>query len=193
MSALPTTSLTPEEYMEVERQSESRNEYYRGHMYAMAGASPDHVFIVFNFGVEIGIALRGSACRAGASDLRVRVSPEGLYTYPDIVVCCGEPLFADDRKDTLVNPSLIVEVLSPATESRDRGFKFVQYRKLESLREYVLVSQEEPRVEIFRPRAERSEWVLIEATGLDAVCRLESIGAEIPLREIYSGIAFDET
>ncbi len=193
MSALPLTILTPEEYLEIERQAECKSEYYRGHMYAMAGASPAHGVIVWNLGGELRIALRGSGCRGTPSDLRVRVSPEGLYTYPDIVVYCGKARFADDRKDTLVNPTLIVEVLSPTTEARDRGFKFAQYRKLESLREYILVSQTEPRVEVFRPSSGPGEWIFVEAAGLDAVCRLESIGCEIPLSEIYSGVDFEET
>ncbi len=126
------------------------------------------------------------------NNLRVRVSPDGLYTYPDVVLYC-EPSFAGDPKDTLVNPLLIVEVLSSATEARDRGFKFAQYRKLGSLREYILVSQSEPRVGVFRPSSRQGEWIFVEAAGLDAVCRVESIGCEIPLREIYSGVVFDET
>jgi len=124
------------------------------------------------------------------SDLRVRVSPGGLYTYPDVTVVCGDPKFADDQKDTLLNPVFIAEVLSPSTEAYDRGFKSAQYRKLESLQEYALISQAEPRVEVFR-RQPGGDWLLSESTGLDAACRIDCLDCRITLAGIYSKVTFE--
>ena len=123
------------------------------------------------------------------SDLRVRVDPGGLYTYPDVVVVCDQPKYADNERDTLLNPVLIIEVLSPSTEAYDRGFKFAQYRTLESLQEYALVSQTEPRVEIFRKRAE-GDWLFPESAGLESFCRYESVGCTLALSAVYENIPF---
>lgn len=119
------------------------------------------------------------------------MSPNGLYTYPDIAVVCGPPKLLDGHKDTLLNPILIAEGLSPSTEAYDRGFKFAQYRTLESLQEYALVSQTEPRVEVFR-RQSSGDWLLSEAVGLDSICRFESVNSSVPLSEIYANIAFGD-
>lgn len=189
MAAHPQPRLTPEQYLEIERAAEFRSEYFNGHMYAMSGGSPRHAFIIGNCIGELHNALRKSPCRIASSDLRVRVSPGGLYTYPDIVVICDELRLADNRNDTLLNPVLIVEVLSPSTEAYDRGFKFTQYRKLESLQEYALVSQDEPRVEVFR-RQPSGEWLLAEYAGMDARCILKSVDCAIALAELYDKIDF---
>ena len=189
MSAHAQPSLTPDQYLEIERAAEFKSEYYNGCMYAMSGASYNHVLISGSFGAELYAALKKTPCAVAANDLRVRVSPLGLYTYPDIVVICGEPKFADDQKDTLLNPTFLAEVLSPSTEAYDRGFKSQQYRKIESLQEYALVSQTEPRLEVFR-RQPDGRWLLSEFAGLDAVSRFESLSCEIPLAEIYSKITF---
>jgi len=133
--------------------------------------------------------LKKRPCSVGASDLRLRVSPDGLYTYPDVLVICGDPRFADDRRDTLLNPALIVEVLSPSAEAYDRGFKSAQYRTVESLEEYALVSQAEPRVEVFR-RQPGGHWLLSEAIGIDAICDFESLECAVPLAEIYAKVTF---
>jgi Uma2 family endonuclease len=189
MSAQPQPRLTPEQYLEIERASEFRNEYYNGRMYAMSGGSHPHAIIIANLARELGNALKKSSCSVAASDARVRVSLHGLYTYPDVVVVCGEPRYADDQRDTILNPVLIVEVLSPSTEAYDRGFKFAQYRKLESVQEYGLVSQAEPRVEVFRKQPS-GDWLLSEAAGLDASCRFDSVGCPVALAEIYSKVTF---
>jgi Uma2 family endonuclease len=189
MSAHAQPSLTPEEYLEIERAADFKSEYYAGRMYAMSGASYNHVLITVSLGGELRAALKRSPCAVGANDLRLRISPRGLYTYPDIVVVCGEPRFADDQRDTLANPTFLAEVLSPSTEAYDRGFKSAQYRKIESLQEYALVSQTEPRLEVFR-RQPGGGWLLSEFTGLDAVSRFESLGCEIPLAEIYAKVTF---
>jgi Uma2 family endonuclease len=121
--------------------------------------------------------------------LRLRIASSGLYTYPDVVVICGEPKFTDDRQDTLVNPSFIAEVLSPSTEAYDRGFKSAQYRTIESLQEYALVSQVEARVEVLR-RQPGAGWVLVEFTGLKAVCDFASLKLQIKLADIYEKVVF---
>jgi Uma2 family endonuclease len=189
MSAQPRPRLTPDEYLKIERAAEFKSEYYGGHMYAMSGGSYAHGLIIANIVAKLWQGLAGKGCSVTASDVRLRVSALGLYTYPDTAVVCGTPAFADDQADTLLNPALLIEVLSPSTEAHDRGFKFAQYRQLESLREYALVSQIEPRVEIFRRQASR-EWLLSESTGLDATCRFDSVGCGVALAEIYQQVSF---
>ena len=189
MSAYPQPRLTPEQYLEIERAAEFRSEYYNGRMFAMSGGSGPHAFITANCVGELGNRLKDRPYRVAGIDLRVRASASGLHTYPDISVLCVEPQFADRHTDTLVNPALIVEVFSPSTEAYDRGFKFAQYRTLESLQEYVLVSETEPRVEVFR-RQPNGDWLLAEYVGLNATCRLESAACAIPLAEIYDKVTF---
>ena len=181
--------LTEEEYLKIERAAEFRSEYYNGHMYAMSGGSMPHAVIIANLTGELYVALKRRSCTVMNSDMRVRISPSKFYTYPDIVVVCGPPKVADDQNDTLLNPTLLIEVLSPSTEAHDRGFKFLHYRQLESLQEYALVWQAEPRVEIFRRQAS-GEWLLSEAAGLDSHCRFDSAGCRIALGEIYHRVDF---
>src|SRR5262245_12190039 len=126
------TFLTPEKYLEIERRAEFKSEYYNGDMFGMSGASPRHAWIVPNIVAELRQQLKGRPCRVASNDLRLRVLPSGLYTYPDVMVVCGEPRFADDQKDTLLNPVVIVEVLSESTRDYDRGQKFQFYRGLAS-------------------------------------------------------------
>jgi Uma2 family endonuclease len=189
MSAHAHPRITPEEYLAIERAAEFRSEYYNGEMFAMSGGSFPHVSIIGNLAAELRGALKGRGCVVGSSDLRVRVSPEGLYTYPDVVVVCGDPKFADDQKDTLLNPMLLAEVLSPSTEGHDRGFKSTQYRQIESLQVYALVSQTEPRIEVYN-RQSAGDWLLSEFAGLDRQCRFRALECEIPLSEIYLQVKF---
>jgi Uma2 family endonuclease len=189
MSAQPQPRLTAEQYLAAERSAEFRHEYYNGHIYAMSGGSFQHFQIIGNVTAELHARLKKRPCAVGSSDLRLRVSPDGLYTYPDVIVINGDPRFADERHDTLLNPALIVEVLSPTTEAYDRGFKSAQYRTVESLEEYALVSQVEPRVEVFR-RQPGGHWLLSEAVGLEAVCHFESLDCAIPLSEVYAKVTF---
>jgi len=190
MAAHPQHWLTPEEYLEIERAGEFRHEYYNGQMYLMPGGSLQHALIQANMARELGNALRKRPCIVTGSDLRMRVAEDGLYTYPDISVVCGEPEFADGRTDTLLNPCLIIKVLSPSTERKDRGFKFAQYRTLTSLQEYALVSQEEARVEVFRRQA-GGHWILSEYAGINAAARFDSIDVSVPLAEIYDKVKFE--
>ena len=189
MSAQSQPRLTAEQYLESERAAEFRSEYYCGQIYAMAGGSYQHAQIIGGLVREFGNALKKRLCAVVPTDLRLRVSPQGLYTYPDVVVICGDPQFADNRQDTLLNPALIVEVLSPTTEGYDRGFKFAQYRTVASLEEYVLVAQAEPRVEVFR-RQRDGHWLLSEAFGLESTCRFESLDCTLALADIYDKVTF---
>jgi Uma2 family endonuclease len=187
VSTLPKTFLTPEEYLEIERDAEFRSEYYQGEMFAMAGGTETHTVLVDNLVFELRQKLRGGSCRSYSRDMRVRVSPTGLYTYPDLIIVCGERKFLDDTRDTLLNPAVIIEVLSKSTEAYDRGKKFDHYRTLESLQEYVLVSQDEAQVESFR-RQPGAEWLFKVAKGLDAEISLESVQCSLRLADIYEAV-----
>ncbi len=184
MSAVPKPLLTPQEYLVRERRAETKSEYLRGEMFAMSGASREHNLIAGNVNRELGQQLRERPCEVYQADMRVKVSPTGLYTYPDVTVVCGEPRFEDAEVDTLLNPTVLVEVLSPSTADYDRGGKFTHYRRLASLQEYVLISQELPLVEHY-VRQGADEWLLTEQRGLDDVLVLPSIDCRIPLAEIY--------
>src|SRR5438094_497025 len=142
MTAIEKRKLTAQEYLAIERAAEFRSEFHDGEMFAMAGTSREHAQIVFNLSITIGTQFKGRECRAFVTDLRLKVP--NLYTYPDLVALCDPPQFEDSEFDTLLNPALIIEVLSKSTEAYDRGKKFTWYRELSSLTEYVLISQEEP-------------------------------------------------
>ena len=179
--------ITREVYLDLERQSETKNEYWDGEIYAMAGASPQHTLIAANIIISLGSQLKGRPCRVHTSDLRVKVSPTGLYTYPDIVIVCGQPKYEDRQKDTLLNPTVVVEVLSKSTESTDRGVKFEHYRTVESLTDYLLISQDTASVE-HRMRQPDDRWLLSIYQGLDSVVPILSIGCDLPLAEVYEKV-----
>ncbi|MDQ6788892.1 MAG: Uma2 family endonuclease [Acidobacteriota bacterium] len=191
MSAIPKTKLTPEEYLEFERKSETKHEYFNGEIFAMSGAKRRHNVVAWNIGGELRQKLKGKDCEAYPADMRVLVPQTGLYTYPDLVVVCGEPKFQDDVFDTLLNPILLIEVLSDSTESYDRGKKFQHYRSIESLQEYVLVSQDEARIEKYVKQGDEF-WILSEAVGLDSQIEFSSIECKIALREVYDKIDFTD-
>lgn len=192
MAALQKPFLTPEQYLEIERRADVKSEYLSGQMFQMAGGSPDHALITGNLIGELRAQLKGRPCRAYSSDLRVTIMPMGLRTYPDVTVLCGEPHFHPLDLDSLINPTVIVEVLSPSTESYDRGEKFAHYRRLASLQEYILVSQERIRVERF-VRQENGAWLMTEFSLPTEALPLESLGVSIPLTEIYDKIQFSPT
>lgn len=189
MSAQPVPYLTPEMYLEIERAADRKSEYFEGQMFAMAGGTYSHFRLIGNLMGELYQALRGTGCQVGPTELRVR-TPGGLYTYPDIVAICGPPHFADDQKDTLLNPVLLVEVLSKSTEGKDRGLKFREYRKLESLREYALVSQFFPLIEVFY-KSDEGDWRLRESFGLDEFCEFTSINARVAIADVYNDVALE--
>lgn len=188
MAAEPN-QLSVQEYLRLERLAETRNEYLDGQMVAMTGGTLRHGFIVGNLVGELKRQLKGRFCRVAPNDLRVRIPSANVYTYPDVVVVCGEPSLEDQYADTLLNPTLLVEVLSPSTEAYDRGKKLKWYQSLESLSEYLLVSQSSPRIEQF-VRQQDGRWLFAAAEGLDAVLPLPSIQAELVLAEIYESIVF---
>ena len=186
MSLQPKPYLSPEDYLALERCAEFKSEYFDGEIFAMVGASEPHNLIVANTLSEIRQQLKKRPCRAYANDMRVKVSPTGLFTYPDVVVVCGQAQFDDSQLDTLLNPILIVEVLD-STEAYDRGRKFEHYRKLESLMEYVLIAQHRPHVESYRRQPDQ-RWVLTESDGLESSLRLDAIDCELALAEIYDKV-----
>lgn len=191
MSAVPKSYLTPQEYLARERQAETRSEYLRGEMFAMSGASRKHNLIATNVAGELRQQLRDRECEVYQSDMRVRVSPTGLYTYPDVAVVCGEPEFEDAEVDTLLNPKVLVEVLSESTADYDRGGKFTHYRRLPSLQEYVLISQDRPLVEHY-VRQGQDEWLLTEQSSLEDTLVLPSIDCQLPFAEIYLKVRFGQ-
>ena len=183
------THLTEEDYLALERAASSRSEFLDGEMFAMAGGSPMHSLIAANVIRELGNHLRSGPCRPFTSDLRLKVEATGLYTYPDVSVLCGPLQYAAGTDDTVVNPTVLVEVLSDATEGYDRGEKFRHYRQMPALQEYLLVSQRQPRIEQFLRRP-GDEWTLRTAEGRDAALLLPALGVTLALREVFAGVEF---
>jgi Uma2 family endonuclease len=183
MASDPRRRVSVSEYLDLERRSETKNEYLGGEIFAMAGASRQHNRIVLNLGIALDGQLKGRGCEVYTNDMRVRVPAADLFTYPDVVVACGEPKFVDEGLDTLLDPTLIVEVLSPSTESYDRGAKFGYYRTLPSLTEYLLIAQDRIHVEHFV--RQEGGWLMTEATQREDVLELPSIGCRLALAEVY--------
>ena len=187
MSTQPKVRLTPEEYLEIERKAKYKSEYYAGEMFAMAGASEPHNMIITNITSELRRQFKGRACRNYSSDMRVRVEATDLFTYPDVVAMCEEPRFSDDHHDTLLNPTVIIEVLSPSTEAYDRGEKSWQYRQIISLEEYILVAQDRYHLEHYTRQAD-GHWLLSETVSLQDIIHLPSINCELAMAEIYDKV-----
>ena len=190
MSSALSTRYTPEDYLARERGADRKSEYLNGFITAMAGASFEHGLLEANLIREIGTQLKDGPCDVVTSNVRVLVNATGLYTYPDATIICGRPNFVDQKFDTLVNPTVVIEILSPSTEAYDRGAKFAHYRQIESLREYVLVSQNRMLVERFTKQGE--DWLLTASEGPEAVLELKSVGCKILLSEIYRKVVFSE-
>lgn len=188
MTAQPKPYITEELYVEQERQSTTKHEYYNGTIYAMAGASEQHNLIALNIAAALHTMLRGKGCRAYPSDMRVKVMKTGLNTYPDFSIVCGQSQFTETTKrDTLTNPTIIIEILSPSTERYDRGMKFQHYRNIISLKEYILVSQDKYHIERFI-RQDNNEWIFSEALGLEAALTLASIDGSLSLQDVYEQV-----
>src|SRR5437868_44022 len=187
MASLPSYYLSPEEYLAVERKAEYKSEYVDGVMYAMAGGSERHNLIAANTIISIGVQLRASPCRVYPSDLKVRVPNSKKFFYPDVSVVCGETRFADDERDIVLNPILIVEVLSESTAAFDRGKKFQAYQQLESLQEYLLVAQDEYIVEHYL-RQEQNHWLYTKVLGLEETLALPTLKCQLALSDIYSKV-----
>jgi Uma2 family endonuclease len=189
MSTTESALLTPAEYLEIESRSEVRHEYINGRMYEMPGSSARHSYIATNLLGALFNQTRDRSCRVFTCIALIKISATGMYTHADISALRGEAGFEHiGDVDSLLNPSVIIEILSPATESYDRGDKFEHYSRLESLQEYVLVSQHHMRVEQFV--RDGADWRLSDLRDPEALLRLASIGCEIPLAEIYEGVEF---
>jgi Uma2 family endonuclease len=190
MSAVLTqTHYTAEEYLLLERSASCKSEFHDGQIYTMTGASRKHNLITVNIARELSVQLKKRPCEAYLNDMRVKAAEARSYHYPDIVVVCGTPLFEDAHVDTLLNPTLLIEVLSPSTEAYDRGGKFAHYRKIPTLREYLLVTQDQPSIERYVRQGD--VWILTEALGLEATVPLESIDCVLSLREVYDKVLDD--
>lgn len=188
MSSQPKTYLTPEEYLVIERRNEYKSEYIDGEMVAMTGASRRHNLITVTITGQLYPQLRGRPCESYSGDMRVRIPTTRAYVYPDVVIVCGEPQLEDDYLDTLLNPTVLIEVLSESTERYDRGRKFGFYRTIESLAEYVLVAQDECRVEQYTKQGD-GRWLLTDHRSPEDVVELAPIQCTLKLSEVYEKIA----
>jgi len=189
MSTAPARFVSRQDYLERERKAAHKSEYYRGEIFAMAGASVTHNLIVGNTITALNNLLRGRGCLVYPSDLRV-ACPSGLYTYPDVTMICGEHEFDDDRRDTLTNPQVLFEILSETTEAYDLGTKFQLYRAVPSLRSYVLIHWSSPLVFRYDQREDADHWLLTFSSGIDAVLELPDFELAIPLQQIYENVEF---
>lgn len=184
--------IAPEEYLALEREAFEKHEYFDGEIFEMAGTSEEHANISSNINASLHFQLKKRPCKSYQSDLRVHIPVTGLYTYPDVVVVCGKPQLLDDAYlDTLLNPDLIIEVLSPSTADYDKGTKFDHYRTIESLKEYVLVWQDKKRVARYTKQPDGG-WTLNDFIGEDAEILLSSIDCRLSIEDIYDKVDFDE-
>jgi Uma2 family endonuclease len=192
MSALEAEKIyTPEQYLEFEREAEERHEYLDGQIYLMSGGSLQHSAISVNVSGELRLQLKGKSCQVLEANMKVGTAISSQFSYPDVSVVCGEPKSHDKHQDILTNPSIIIEVLSPSTERFDRGKKFARYQRIDSFTDYILIAQDEPRVEHFARQA-NGTWILTVATGLKSKIKLTSIACTLKLSEVYDRIQFEQ-
>jgi Uma2 family endonuclease len=190
MTTQTVTHVTPDEYLAAERLSDYRSEYLDGGVYPMTGGSVNHIRITASLTTELVIQLRGRKCDVLPINMKVRPPDSKKFFYPDVSVVCGELQFHDDRKDIILNPDLLIEVLSPSTEAFDRGAKFRAYQTIESLKEYVLVSQNEPLIEQYVRNGE-GKWTYAVAEGLESSLALPSIECTLSLSAVYDKVDFN--
>ena len=191
-SRLSQPACSPDEYLAFERLSDGRHEFLDGYIYAMAGESIEHSTICFNLATIVGTELRGKPCRGLSPNMKIRTSPTGLYSYSDLTVVCGEPLFHDRQRDVLVNPIVIIEVLSPSTEAYDRGEKWVRYQQIESLSDYLLIAQDRPLIEHYL-RQPDGRWLYSATADRAGSVSLVSIDCRLRLADVYDRISFPTT
>jgi Uma2 family endonuclease len=184
----PKRLYTTQEYFAMEETAEYKSEYFSGEIFAMSGATLNHNRITINLASVLNQLLKGTSCEAFANDLRVQIRKEAHYTYPDVVVVCGELQLVKGRKDTITNPKVIIEVLSDSTKDYDRGRKFAAYREIESLQEYILVEQDSVRIEAFS-KEEDGTWRLREYFNMTDLLVLPTLQLKIPVEEIYSRVS----
>jgi Uma2 family endonuclease len=189
MSSHPKTFLTPEQYLAIEREAPYKSEYHRGEMLAMAGAREGHNLISTNAVRELSEKLRSRPCRVYGSDMRVSVGPDD-YAYPDVSAVCGAPQFLDRTRDTLLNPNLIVEVLSPSTEAYDRGRKFELYQSIRSFTEYLLLASDRLHADLY-VRQPNGLWLLRSCSALEDTLPLDSVDCRLTLADLYEKVEFD--
>jgi len=189
MATVPKHYVTPEEYLQREKDAEFRSEYFRGEMFALAGASANHNLIVGNCVQTLGQQLKKKPCRVYPSDLKLRIEATGLYTYPDLSVVCGEPELECNGVDVLLNPVVLIEVLSDSTEAYDRGKKFEHYRTIPCLKHYVLIAQDRHSIDCFS-RTPDGSWLLTSCQSLDEKVELEAIDSQLAAAEVYDKVVF---
>ena len=189
MTAQKKPYYTPEQYLEMERASVDRSEYFNGEIYAMSGGSWNHMKITFNLSRNLGNGLEGGPCQIGFNDFKIRIRNGKAYAYPDIFGLCTPPEFAPQSDDILLNPEMIMEVLSPSTEKFDRGLKFAYYQQIPTLKEYLLVSQVEARIEQY-VRQSDDTWILHIHRSMEEVVTLASMGYAFRLSVAYEGVTF---
>lgn len=187
MASNPVTKISEEQYLAIDRAAEFRSEFVDGEMFAMSGGSLRHARLQRNLLFELQSPLRDTGCEAFTSDMRVRVPATRMYAYPDVTVICGKPVLADEQQDILLNPVVIFEVLSPTTEKYDRGLKFQHYRAIESLKDYILVDQNQVLVEQFT-RQDDNTWTLRDYRLPNQELTIPSINVSLPVRRIYDRI-----
>lgn len=183
--------ITEAKYLELEANSNIKHEYANGEVLAMAGASENHSLITGNIFATFHSQLRGKPCKTHQSDLRVQVTSAGAYRYPDVTVVCGTSEFGDTTPETLLNPTLLVEVLSPTTAQIDYEYKLAEYQKIPSLQEFLIISQERPRIEVWIRQKERDTWLYMDRRGLDSELYLPSIDCTLALSDVYERVDFD--
>jgi Uma2 family endonuclease len=181
---------TPEEYLALERKAETKHEYLDGQIYAMAGASPTHNQICFNAIVAVGSQIKDSTCIGYTSDQKIRTDLMDLFSYPDLTIVCGQPVFHDQQQDVILNPTVIIEVLSPRTESFDRVTKLERYQSIASLTDYILISQNRPCVEHYVRQKSKRQWLYTIETDPAAEIEITSIKCKLKLSDIYNRVKF---
>jgi Uma2 family endonuclease len=189
MDNLARKKISMDEYFHIEETSEIKHEYYRGDIYAMAGASSNHNLIVSNLIRSLGNQFRNRPCLVYPSDMRVQVDENNHYTYPDVIIVCDKPTFLDDKKNTLINPTVIIEVLSESTELYDRGKKFQAYRLIPSLQNYILVASESKLIEVFT-RNTNGQWVIFDLDS-EGKIKISYLDCELSLDEVYEKVELD--
>ena len=182
--------FTVSQYLDFERDAESRHEFLEGSVYAMAGESPRHSTICYNLYGLTHPQLRGKSCRGYSPNMKIATNNRGLYSYPDLAIVCGEPTFFDERQDVLTNPKVIFEVLSPSTQNYDRGEKMLRYtNNIETLTDYILISQDQPQIEHYHRNTDNT-WTYMRVTGLEAEVVIPSIQCTLKLADVYDRVVF---
>lgn len=193
MSAQPheTQTMTEAEYLEFDRASDIKHEFVNGEVYSMAGASLAHNLIVGNTVTALNNQLANSPCLVSTSDMRVKISQRRSYRYPDVTIICDDPELDDSHYDILMNPTVLIEVLSPSTALIDRNEKLREYRQIVSAREYLLISQDEARIERFL-RQNDNEWIYTDVSGITATIEIPSVGCVLALSDVYRKVTFNQ-